>query len=56
MKNPELNDTYSEAETEARREAVLKRLLTMPHKPHEKLGDKDGNNRNGNGNRRRNKR
>jgi hypothetical protein len=33
MTNP-ANDTYSEAETEARREAALKRMLATPHKPH----------------------
>ncbi|TGX53579.1 hypothetical protein E5A73_12185 [Sphingomonas gei] len=27
-------DTYSEAKTEARREAALKRMLATPHKPH----------------------
>jgi hypothetical protein len=27
-------ETYSEAETEARREAALKRMLATPHKPH----------------------
>jgi hypothetical protein len=27
-------DTYSEAETVARREAALKNLLSTPHKPH----------------------
>ncbi len=27
-------DTYSEEETERRREAALKRMLTTPHKPH----------------------
>ena len=28
------NDTYSEAETVARREAALKRAFAMPHRPH----------------------
>ena len=28
------NETYSEAETDARREAALKRMLATPHKPH----------------------
>lgn len=28
------DDTYSEAETVARREAALKRMLATPHKPH----------------------
>ena len=32
----ETNETYSEEETERRREAALKRMLTTPHKPHEK--------------------
>ena len=27
-------DTFSEAETVARREAALKRMLATPHKPH----------------------
>lgn len=27
-------ETYSEEETEARREAALKRMLATPHKPH----------------------
>ncbi len=33
------SDTYSEAETEARREATLKRLLATPHKPHKQRAD-----------------
>ncbi|MDR7154918.1 hypothetical protein J2W40_001736 [Sphingobium xenophagum] len=32
------DDTYSEAETEARRETALKRMLETPHKPHEAMG------------------
>ena len=28
------DDTYSEVETVARREAALKRAFTTPHKPH----------------------
>ena len=28
------SDAYTEAETEARREAALKRMLATPHKPH----------------------
>jgi hypothetical protein len=28
------DDTYSEEETVARREAALKRMLATPHKPH----------------------
>lgn len=37
------NDTYSEAETEARREAALKNLLATPPKPHKasKKGGKE---------------
>lgn len=34
MSTSEPNETYSEAETEARREAILKRVLAMPPKPH----------------------
>lgn len=33
--------TYTEAETEARREAALQRMLATPHKPHKASG-KDG--------------
>lgn len=33
-------ETYSEEETERRREAALKRMLATPHKPHEKLKKK----------------
>ncbi len=29
-----LESTYSEAETEARREAALKTMFATPHKPH----------------------
>ncbi len=29
-----IDDQYSEAETEQRREAALKRMLSTPHKPH----------------------
>jgi hypothetical protein len=32
------NEPYTEAETIARREATLKRMLATPHKPHKKLG------------------
>lgn len=28
------DDTYSEGETAARREAALKRMFATPHKPH----------------------
>lgn len=31
---PKKDETYSEEETEARRETALKRLLATPHKPH----------------------
>ena len=34
MVNPFEVETYTEAETEARREAALKRMLATPHKPH----------------------
>jgi hypothetical protein len=34
MSKHQQEDTYSEAETVARREAALKRMLTTPHKPH----------------------
>lgn len=36
------SETYSEAETKARAEAALKRMLATPHKPHkaEKKGRK----------------
>ena len=30
-----IDDTYSKAKTEVRREAALKRMLKTPHKPHE---------------------
>jgi len=33
-------ETYSEAETAARREAALKRAFATPHKPHEPIGKK----------------
>jgi hypothetical protein len=37
------NETYSEAETEARREATLKKLLSTPPKPHKtKKDERDG--------------
>ena len=36
MVQPGQEDTYSEAETVARREAALKRMLATPHKPHKK--------------------
>lgn len=33
--DPDFQDSYSEAETVARRELALKRAFTMPHKPHQ---------------------
>lgn len=33
-------DTYSEAETIARREAALRNMLATPHKPHKPIGRK----------------
>ena len=38
MANPENDSTYSEAETVARREAALKRMLNTPHQKHKPLG------------------
>lgn len=38
MTNPNESDTYSEAETTARREAALSRMLATPHKPHKASG------------------
>jgi hypothetical protein len=38
MPKPSSDDTYSEAETVARREAALKRAFSMPHKPQEPIG------------------
>ena len=35
------SETYTEAETEARREAALKRMLATPHKPHKTTEKKD---------------
>jgi len=42
MPSTDDKDTYSEAETVARREAALKRMLATPPKPHKdsKLGRK----------------
>lgn len=31
----DMNETFTEAETERRRQAALKRMLATPHKPHE---------------------
>jgi hypothetical protein len=36
--NQKQDDTYSEAETAARAEATLKRMLATPPKPHKPLG------------------
>jgi hypothetical protein len=36
------DDTYSEAETVARREAALKRAFATPHKPHKASKVKGG--------------
>ncbi len=35
------DDTYSEEETVARREAALSRMLATPHKPHKPKGEAD---------------
>lgn len=40
MTKPTPNDTLSEAETEARREATLKRMFATPHKPHKATREK----------------
>jgi len=37
MTNDPKEETYSEEETVARREAALKRMLATPHKPHKPL-------------------
>lgn len=34
MAKSDPDETYSEEETERRREAALKRMLNTPHKPH----------------------
>jgi len=34
MSKSDHEETYTEAETEARREAALKRMFATPHKPH----------------------
>jgi hypothetical protein len=33
----ESDERYSKEETEQRREAALKRMLTTPHKPHDEM-------------------
>jgi len=38
MKKAANDEMHSDEETEARREAALKRAFTMPHKPHEPIG------------------
>ncbi len=38
MTDPKKQETYTEAETEARREAALQRMFATPHKPHEPIG------------------
>jgi len=38
MTNDPKEETYSEEETVARREAALKRMLATPHKPHKPIG------------------
>ena len=43
MKDQSKAETYSEAESEARREAALKQMFATPHKPHKasKKGNKE---------------
>lgn len=36
----ETDETYSDSETKARREAALSRLLATPHKPRTPIGKK----------------
>jgi hypothetical protein len=40
MSKSDQEETYSEAETDARREAALKRMLATPHKPHKRKAAK----------------
>jgi hypothetical protein len=42
MSNSSDTETYSEAETVARREAALKRAFATPHKPHKPKREADG--------------
>lgn len=42
MADPKSEETYSEEETVARREAALKRMLATPHKPHKVMGKTKG--------------
>jgi hypothetical protein len=37
MADPKSDETYSEEETVARREAALKRMLATPPKPHDQM-------------------
>ena len=45
MNTPTPNDTYSEAETVARREAALKVALSTPPKPHKAMRKGKGESR-----------
>jgi hypothetical protein len=38
MNRKQPDDSYSEPETVARREAALKRMLSTPHQPHKPIG------------------
>jgi hypothetical protein len=38
MNEPNPIESYTEAETQRRAEAALKRMLTTPHRPHEASG------------------
>lgn len=38
MKDKTSSEHFSDRETEQRREAALKRMLSTPHKPHKPLG------------------
>jgi hypothetical protein len=37
MKTPKSNDEYDEKEAAARRDAVIKRMIAMPPKPHSEM-------------------